>query len=630
MKRPTILAAGLFALLTFFLFLSLAGLLPMPSARTVVFLNDQVPEQYNHLIMRDQDGLTSAYHFNKNVMHLIDNRIAYVQAEDARIVPRMEEGLPGRFFPHYISTLVFVVPDGAEDIRSFADLRDASCRLYITEKHKVRILPSISLALSGGDSLDETVALLAELKAERRLIIGQTSDEFENVIDGNTVALMPDDEAARLILSGLQLKMHVPCDGTYSFVIGLFAPSDSAADISPAVDELIKAGVRTLEGQALAGLYPNASEYDNAVGALEDTRYMHLAHNSVTAFRRGIMRTHLFSTADGSERMTLFIALAILILFWSVSLSWRIVDQAIRRLLQVQAGFLLLWLLILMLKQTSAVDTTRYLWYLYYLPLIGSAAVLSLASLNFENTAPERRQKINPALLILSGLLVLMVVTNDLHQFVFEFPAGLPQSEPYLHQPGFFLIAAWIAFLTLGGLVNLYRWAGSRKNVRFIMLLSVLIGMVILYDALYIAGVQPIRQTQMGTVHIVSILLLWELTLRGGLIPYNQYYRLLFDFSRLPLYLVRSNGEVCRHSAGAEPLPTDVAAGIPDGKRLFFSPGDPEGVLGADYEAAEISGGFVVWKNDLRGIRRLNENLQRMQQSLLSQTALLEKQVEQE
>jgi len=38
----------------------------------------------------------------------------------------------------------------------------------------------------------------------------------------------------------------------------------------------------------------------------------------------------------------------------------------------------------------------------------------------------------------------------------------------------------------------------------------------------------------------------------------------------------------------------------------------------------------VVWKNDLRGIRRLNENLQRMRKSLLSQTALLEKQVEQE
>jgi hypothetical protein len=629
MKRLTILSAGLLALLIACLFLSLAELLPS-SARTVVFLNDQVPEQYNHLIMRDQDILTAEYHFNKNVMHLIDNRIAYVQAEDARIVPRLEAGLPGRFFPHYISTLVFVIPDGADDIRSIADLRDASCRLFITEKHKIRILPSIALALSGGDGLDEAVALLAELKTEGRLIIGQTSDEFKNMMDDNTVALMPDDEAARLILSGLPLEMHVPRDGAYSFIVGLFAPSDSAPDISPNPDELMKAGVRTPEGQALPGLFPDESEYENAVGALKDARYMHLAQNSVTAFRRGVMGTHLFSTADGSERITLYIVLAILIVFWSVSLSWRIVDQATRRLLQVQAGFLLMWLLIVMLKQTSVTDTTRYLWYLYYLPLIGSAAVFSLASLNFKNAAPEIGKRIRLALLMPSGLLLLMVISNDLHQFVFRFPAGLPQSELYLHGPGFFLIAAWIAFLALGGLMNLYRWAGSRKNGRFVIILSFLIGTVIVYNVLYVAGAQFIRQTQMGSFYIVSILLLWELTLRGGLIPYNQYYRFLFEFSRLPLYLVRRVGDVCRHSADAEPLPKDVAEGILDGKRLFFSPGDPDEALGADYEAAQISGGFVVWKNDLRGIRRLNENLHRMQQSLLSQTALLEKQVEQE
>ncbi|MCM1566398.1 MAG: hypothetical protein NC238_10700 [Dehalobacter sp.] len=630
MKRLTILSAGLFVLMTAFLFLSLTGLLPMTSARTVVFLNDQVPEQYNRLIMRNQDGLTAEYHFNKNVTHLIDNRMAYVQAEDARIVPRLEGGLPGRFFPQYISTLVLVVSDSADEIRSFADLREASCRLYITKNNRSRILPAMALALSGGENLNEAVSLLAQFQVEGRLIIGETSGEFESMMDGNTVALIPDDEAARLILSGLPLKMCVPCDGTYSFVVGLFTPSDQTVAINLDADELVKAGLRAMDGRSLPGLYPDAAEYTSAVMALEDAHYMHLAHGSVSAFRRGVMGTHLFSTANGSERVTLNIALAIMIVFWIVSLSWRIVDQPTRRLLQVQAGFLLLWLWILMLKQTSAVDTTRYLWYLYYLPLIGSATVLSLASLNFKDTVPERKQKIRPAILIPSGLLVLMVVTNDFHQFAFGFPAGLSQSEPYLHQPGFFLVVAWIAFLSLGGLVNLYRWAGSRKNVRFIMLLSFFIGIVILYNALYIVGVQPIRQTQMGTVHIVSILLLWELTLRGGLIPYNQYYRLLFDFSRLPLYLVRRDGDVCRHSTGTEPLPADVAAGIPDGKRLFFSPDDPGGALGADYEAAEISGGFVVWKNDLRGICRLNENLQRIQQSLLSQTALLEKQVEQE
>lgn len=630
MRRLRILPAGLLILLFASILVSLTGLLPAAAARTDILLNDQVPEQYNRLILQGREGLIAEYNFNKNVMHLIDGRMAYVQAEDARIVPRLEEGLSGRFFPHYLSTLVFTFSESASGVRSFADLRDASCRLFITEKNRSRILPAMALALSGGVDLRESVSLLARYQAEGRLIIGETSGDFADVMDSDIVALIPDDEAARLILEGLPLEMAVPEDGTYSFAVGLFAPSDRSPAISPDPGELVRAGLRALDGRSLPGLYPGEADYEAAVRALDDPRFMRLAQASVSAFRRGVVETHRFSTADGSERVTLNTVLAVLIVFWSVSLSWRIVDRPTRRLLQAQAALLLLWLLIIILKQTSAVETTRYLWYLYYLPLIGSAAVLSLASMNFGNPISEGKKKIRSVILIASGLLVLMVLSNDLHQFVFYFPAGLPQTEPYLHQAGFYLIFFWIAFLTLGGLVNLYRWAGNRKNTRFILMVSALVGALLLYNVLYIAGVQPIRQTQMGTVFIVAIPLLWELTLRGGLIPYNRYYRLLFGCSRLPLYLVRHGGEVFRSSGGAEPLPAYVTAGVIAGQTRFFESGDPGGALGADYEAAAISGCIVVWKNDLSGIRRLHENLGRMRQSLLNQTALLEKQVEQE
>jgi hypothetical protein len=176
--------------------LSLAGFLPGNRARTVALLNDQVPEAYNHLILRELGGFSVEYNFNKTMTHLIDPRIAYIHMEDARIVPRLEAGLAGRFSPHYLSTVVFAVPDGLDEIRFFSDLRDASCRLFVSRKHVVRILPAMALALSGADSLDEAVALLVRLKAEGRLIVGQTPGEFESVLDGNTVALMPDDEAA--------------------------------------------------------------------------------------------------------------------------------------------------------------------------------------------------------------------------------------------------------------------------------------------------------------------------------------------------------------------------------------------------------------------------------------------------
>jgi hypothetical protein len=78
----------------------------------------------------------------------------------------------------------------------------------------------------------------------------------------------------------------------------------------------VDAGLRTPDGQALPGLYPGQSEYVSAVSALDDGRYMKLAHESVTAFRRQILETYRFSAADGSERVMLNIPLAILIVLW--------------------------------------------------------------------------------------------------------------------------------------------------------------------------------------------------------------------------------------------------------------------------------------------------------------------------
>jgi hypothetical protein len=88
MKRLTILCAGLLVLLAVFIFFSLAGLLPMASARTVVFLNDQCPavQSPDHA---KQDGIAAEYHFNKNVMHLIDDASPMYRG-GRRIVPRLE------------------------------------------------------------------------------------------------------------------------------------------------------------------------------------------------------------------------------------------------------------------------------------------------------------------------------------------------------------------------------------------------------------------------------------------------------------------------------------------------------------------------------------------------------------
>jgi hypothetical protein len=629
--KGQILLAAILIIMSILLFSSLTGLQPSGTSGSLALISSQIPDGYKHLLTRQLAFIQIDQDPRKNLLHLQYGQEGYIMTEDVRVLPRLEAGHPGSFTPHYLSTIVFVISaDSTLSILSYNDLINSEARLYFPETHKTRILPAIDMALADAGNLSAAADLLMNLKVEDKLIIGQYADEYEDWLDNNTVALMPDDEAAQLILSGLPLRIIVPTEGTLSFTVGLYSPATSMLPLLLDSEDLVAAGLRTLDGSADPAIYPQPDQYNLAQPAISAENYSQLAHGTVKIFRRKILGTHLYSTANGSERVLLNIPLALAVVFWGVSLFWRVVDRKVRRLLQLQTVLLLFWVLLLILKQSSDMLLTRYLWYLYYLPLLGSALILPLASLNIACTPLQHRQKLQIVLIMPSILLVVLILSNDLHQWVFFFPEGLPRYDPYQHATGFYATATWLTFLLFSGLLRLYRCAGSRRKGRFILLLSLLIAIVIGYNALYVAGIQAIRQTQTGTVHIVSILLFWELTLRGGLIPYNRHYRILFQFSRLPLFLLQRDGTVLQSTDGAASLSAEIRADILEGKRLFFTPDDIDGVLGADYEVSEITGGFVVWKNDLHYIRQLNDSLQKIRQRLLCQTSLLEKEVEQQ
>ena len=46
-------------------------------------------------------------------------------------------------------------------------------------------------------------------------------------------------------------------------------------------------------------------------------------------------------------------------------------------------------------------------------------------------------------LYIPTALLFLLVITNDLHQFVFSFPSGVFSDENYVYELGYYLVIAW-------------------------------------------------------------------------------------------------------------------------------------------------------------------------------------------
>ena len=116
---------------------------------------------------------------------------------------------------------------------------------------------------------------------------------------------------------------------------------------------------------------------------------------------------------------------------WSVSISRRILQKSARRCLLTIAGLLIFWLCVRTCKYFlfDGMDTVvRYCWYCYYFPMIFIPPLMICAAECMgrpEDYVVPRQMK----LLFLPALVMISIVlTNDLHQKVFAFSGGDPDT----------------------------------------------------------------------------------------------------------------------------------------------------------------------------------------------------------
>ena len=90
-------------------------------------------------------------------------------------------------------------------------------------------------------------------------------------------------------------------------------------------------------------------------------------------------------------------------------------------------------------------DAVRYLWYLFYLPMLFVPMLALLIAMSLGKPDEYKFPKGMSVLWIISGVLLLLVLTNDLHQFVFTFPkdAAVWTDKNNGYSIGYFMIAGW-------------------------------------------------------------------------------------------------------------------------------------------------------------------------------------------
>ena len=305
----------------------------------------------------------------------------------------------------------------------------------------------------------------------------------------------------------------------------------------------------------------------------------------------------------------------LLFALWGFSLDRRIIQRQALHCLRLTAALMLLWLILRTLKYSFVTGSAagRYIWYLYYLPMLFLPLLGVYIALSMGKSEDYRLSRGTGMLSIIPAALFLLVITNDLHQQVFAFKSGipgLPVSGTYSYRPLYFICLGWMVVCMAFSLVCLFRKSrvpsGERKRITPFVLGCAML----LYSILYLSGIPAVRWW-FGDMNVMFCLLyaaIYESCIRCRMIPSNTGYVELFEASTLAACIADRSGRIVLRSRAAGKDMTCPQEGQrivrPDGMRISSAP---------------ISGGYAVWQDNVRQLAelrtRLNANKEEMERN---------------
>ena len=286
---------------------------------------------------------------------------------------------------------------------------------------------------------------------------------------------------------------------------------------------------------------------------------------------------------------------------WGFSIDRRIIHKQTQHCLRLTALLMLIWLILRTLKYEFVTDTTaaRYIWYLYYLPMLFIpllSVYIALSLGRYDNRLTGK----SVAMAIIPTLLFAAVMTNDLHQQMFAFGGGSPEfSEEYSYRPLYFVCLGWMIACMAFSLVRLFkksRVAGGKKRM-----VPLIMGCVaVLYSVLYLSGIPAVRWW-LGDMNVTFCLLyasIYESCIRCRMIQSNTGYIELFEATTLAACIADNEGNIVLRSRAAG----DDMVCPPEGQKIIR----PDGMR---ISSARISGGYAVWMDNVRPLTELREKL---------------------
>lgn len=309
-----------------------------------------------------------------------------------------------------------------------------------------------------------------------------------------------------------------------------------------------------------------------------------------------------------------FIAM-IFFAIWEIFLYYRTYDKKTRKYILAIGISLMFWMLVRMLKTILIFDEEwkyHMLWYMYYIPLIYIPSFYYLAS---KQICKKWNQKTAYLIIITSTILVIMMLTNNLHKLAFTIP---DEKGDYLHKAGYYITVVWIFSLFILATIDLARerWK-SKKDYKVIVPFIPTI-LAILYTIGYVGKIGIFRKTDMSLINGILVFVGIECMLDLKLIPNNINYGKNFKKSNLKMSIVSSDGEEIYQTNYKMKMPQEIQEDI-----LNLKVNKNYNIGKYTYETQKIKGGYSIIENDYSMLEELKNKKNQKTKELKKQEEFL-------
>ena len=292
---------------------------------------------------------------------------------------------------------------------------------------------------------------------------------------------------------------------------------------------------------------------------------------------------------------------------WYISLKMRIVEKRIQRHLCAVALLMIFWMVVRTIKFGSTNNTIqRYLWYFYYLPMLFIPLEAFIISMSLGNKKLPGWIKY---LFVPANLLLLLVLTNDIHQRVFIFKDSLLSTKAYTYGIGYYIVALWM--ITFASISLFIMVSKCRLKDSWIYLPLFPFAISILYAIGYAKEVPFVRVwlTDLTVAQCLFFMSMFESCIQSGLIQSNVGYRELFEATTMKAELFNKDFKLLYSSIDNPVTDKNILK-----KALKEATFLDENTL---IKGHDIKHGYIFWQEDISKLVSINKELELTQEELI-------------